>query len=67
MTKDQLPIVTRTIPMIMKMMIKTHPHTAAVIVVANALAQTNAVTPVCHALVTNADSAKTVPLNGLIV
>ncbi len=30
------------------------------------IAQTNVVTPVCHALVTNADSTKSAPSNGLI-
>ncbi len=67
MTKDQPPIVTGTIPLIVKMRIKTHPHIVVVNVLANTLAQTNIVTPVCHALITNADFAKTAPLNGLIV
>ncbi len=66
MTTDQPPIVTGTIPLLVKMRIKTHPHTAVVIVLTNTLVQTNVVTPVRHALVINADSAKTVALNGLI-
>ncbi len=67
MTKDQPPVVIWTIPLLVKMTIKTHPHTAAVVILANALAQTDVVTPVCHALVTNADSAKTAASNGLIL
>ncbi len=67
MTKDQPPIVIRTIPLLVEIIIKTHPHTAAVIALANALAQTNVMMPVCHELVTIVDSAKTAPLNGLIV
>ncbi len=51
----------------MKMRIKTHPNTAAVIVLAAVLAQTNVVKLVRHALIINTDSAKTPPLNGLIV
>ncbi len=67
MKEDQPPVLIRTIPLLVKMIIKIHPHTTAVIALANTLAQTDIVMPVCHALITNVDSAKTAPSNGLIV
>ncbi len=67
MTKDQSPIVFGTIPLLLRMKITTHPHTAAVIILTNALAQIDLMMPACQAFVTNADSAKTAPLNGLFV
>ncbi len=65
-TTDQPPVAIGTLPLLVTMIITTNPHTAAVTALANALTQLDVVTPVHHALVANADSAKTFPSNGLI-